>query len=62
LVFSARREIDKVDRETVFSPLVGSEDDISNEQIQQMLARSGRLALAGLLAQTKDREAHHAAE
>jgi len=62
LVTAARQAIGKVDRETAFAPLVGEDSDISSQQIREMLARSGRLALAGLLAQPKGGEANHAAE
>ncbi|MEN8006787.1 MAG: metallophosphoesterase [Candidatus Krumholzibacteriota bacterium] len=61
LVAAARRAIGTVDRESAFTPLVGQDGDLSAEQVRRMLARSGRLALAGLLAQPPDREAGHAA-
>ena len=62
LVAAARQTIGKVDRETAFAPLVGGDDDLSPERIGEMLTLSGRLALAGLLAQPDDGEAHNAAE
>ena len=62
LVAGARLEIGQVDRQTVFSPLVGQDDHPPREEIVKMLARSGRLALAGMLAQPGNREASHAAE
>jgi len=62
LVAASRRTMGKVDRESAFAPLVGEDDNLSPERIRGMLTRSGRLALAGLLAQTDDREAHNAAE
>jgi len=62
LVAAARQTIGKVDRETAFAPLVGEDDDLSPERIREMLTLSGRLALAGLLAQPGDGEAHNAAE
>ena len=62
LVAAARRTIGKVDRETAFTPLVGEDSDLSTKQIKGMLARSGRLALAGLLAQPTGREANHAVD
>ena len=62
LVATARRTIGKVDRETAFAPLVGEGGDLSPERIREMLTLSGRLALAGLLAQPKNRETHHAAD
>ena len=62
LVAAARQAIGKVDRETTFAPLVGEDDDLSPERIRELLTLSGRLALAGLLAQPENREAHNAAE
>jgi len=62
LVAAARRTIGKMDRETAFAPLVGEDDDLSPERIREMLTLSGRLALAGLLAQPEKRETHHAAD
>ena len=62
LVAAARQTIGKVDRETAFAPLVGEDDDLSPDRIREMLTLSGRLALAGLLAQPEDREARNAAE
>lgn len=62
LVAAAKLEIGQVDRQTVFSPLVGQDDDPQREEIVEMLARSGRLALAGMLAQPGNREAHNATQ
>jgi len=60
LVAAAKQEIAKVDRDTVFAPLVGETDDLTVARIRDMLARSGRLALAGLLAEANPREGDHA--
>ena len=62
LVAAARRTIGKMDRETALAPLVGEDDDLSPERIREMLTLSGRLALAGLLAQPGKGETHHAAD
>ena len=60
LVAAARQTIGQMDRETAFAPLVGEDDDLSPERIREMMTRSGRLALAGLLAQGEDGEVRRA--
>jgi len=62
LVDAARQTIGKVDRETALAPLFGEDADLSRGRIREMLTQSGRLALAGLLAQPDKGEARNAAE
>jgi len=61
LVEAARQTLSRIDGDSVFNELSGDEETTS-EEIRRMLARSARLALAGLLDQTGGaKEAGHAA-
>ena len=65
LVAAAAFEIARIDRENTFAALDDQneqEGPPSPDELVHMIARSGRLALAGLLAQTEYGEAPHAAE
>jgi len=62
LTEAARRTLGRVDREAVFNDLAGEDADLDPADVRLMLARSGRLALAGLLEHAAaGREDGHAA-
>jgi hypothetical protein len=62
LTDEARQTLTRVDGDAVFSSLATGDEEISNAEIRQMLGQSGRLALAGLLAQAESaKEAGNAA-
>ena len=62
LVEAGRLAIDRVDRDRAFQDLADESGALPGEEIRLMIVRSGRLALAGLLAQDAGaKEAGHAA-
>ncbi len=60
LTAEATQAVARVDIDTTFTALAAGDEEMSPARIREMLIQAGRRALAGLLAQMKDKEADRA--